>query len=230
MVQGGIPVIFPQFGPGALPQHGFVRNALWKVAETKFDPSQNSISISLCFLDDETTRAVWPHNFRAVMTTEISFVSGTPVLTQKFSVENTGSTDLTFTTALHTYFGVSSIKETTISPLNVKYLDKILAAPAEPHGPSVGFTGPTDRVYYNAPDKTTILEKNVPKVSIERIGYPDVVIWNCWEEASVKMADMGDHDWVSYVCNESALIGQSPFLLKQGATWHGSQKITVEKN
>jgi glucose-6-phosphate 1-epimerase len=26
-IRGGIPVIFPQFGPGVLPQHGFARES-----------------------------------------------------------------------------------------------------------------------------------------------------------------------------------------------------------
>ena len=29
-IRGGIPIVFPQFGPGKLQQHGFARNTVWK--------------------------------------------------------------------------------------------------------------------------------------------------------------------------------------------------------
>ena len=37
-ISGGIPHCFPQFGPGALPQHGFARNMDWSIASTSADP------------------------------------------------------------------------------------------------------------------------------------------------------------------------------------------------
>ena len=33
-ISGGIPFCFPQFGPGALQQHGFARNLDWEIAAT----------------------------------------------------------------------------------------------------------------------------------------------------------------------------------------------------
>ena len=30
-IRGGIPIVFPQFGGGVLPQHGFARNSLWSL-------------------------------------------------------------------------------------------------------------------------------------------------------------------------------------------------------
>ena len=30
-ISGGIPHCFPQFGPGAIQQHGFARNETWEV-------------------------------------------------------------------------------------------------------------------------------------------------------------------------------------------------------
>ena len=34
-ISGGIPHCFPQFGPGAIQQHGFARNLDWKVEEQR---------------------------------------------------------------------------------------------------------------------------------------------------------------------------------------------------
>ena len=36
-ISGGIPHCFPQFGPGAIQQHGFARNVDWEVAEQSDD-------------------------------------------------------------------------------------------------------------------------------------------------------------------------------------------------
>lgn len=37
-ISGGIPLCFPQFGPGAMQQHGFARNLTWTIASTSADP------------------------------------------------------------------------------------------------------------------------------------------------------------------------------------------------
>ena len=37
-ISGGIPHCFPQFGPGAMQQHGFARNCVWDVAEITDGP------------------------------------------------------------------------------------------------------------------------------------------------------------------------------------------------
>ena len=36
-ISGGIPICFPQFGPGEMKQHGFARDSLWRVASTSAD-------------------------------------------------------------------------------------------------------------------------------------------------------------------------------------------------
>jgi len=64
-IRGGIPVCWPQFGPGELPQHGFARSSLWKinVDETKVDPKSGSVVLSILLEDSEETKKVWPHCF-----------------------------------------------------------------------------------------------------------------------------------------------------------------------
>ena len=36
-ISGGIPFCFPQFGPGAIQQHGFARNLDWEIIEQSDD-------------------------------------------------------------------------------------------------------------------------------------------------------------------------------------------------
>ena len=59
-ISGGIPHCFPQFGPGAIQQHGFARNLVWKVA------SKSDQDITLELVDNEETMAMWPNKFQAL--------------------------------------------------------------------------------------------------------------------------------------------------------------------
>jgi len=41
-IRGGVPIIFPQFGGGPLPQHGFGRNSKFDLLETSISGDANS--------------------------------------------------------------------------------------------------------------------------------------------------------------------------------------------
>lgn len=41
-IRGGVPIIFPQFGGGPLPQHGFGRNSKFDLLETSVAGDSNS--------------------------------------------------------------------------------------------------------------------------------------------------------------------------------------------
>ena len=63
-IRGGIPLCFPQFADlGSLPQHGFARTATWSVVTERTGDDFALLTLGLA--DDEATRAVWPHPFRA---------------------------------------------------------------------------------------------------------------------------------------------------------------------
>lgn len=59
-ISGGIPICAPQFGPGAIQQHGFARNLEWEVVKTESSPDP---SVELKLVDSEETRAMWPFPF-----------------------------------------------------------------------------------------------------------------------------------------------------------------------
>lgn len=60
-ISGGVPLCFPQFGPGAIQQHGFARNSDWMVASTSADPQPDDRDPEVEFVlaDNEYTRAMW---------------------------------------------------------------------------------------------------------------------------------------------------------------------------
>merc|ERR1719359_1998633 len=58
-IWGGIPHCFPQFGPGAIQQHGFARNVDWDVVEQSNDMVVFGLKESAYTLD------MWPNKFAA---------------------------------------------------------------------------------------------------------------------------------------------------------------------
>jgi glucose-6-phosphate 1-epimerase len=230
-VRGGIPVIFPQFGPGKLPQHGFARDSdEWEVVQSSWNPDQNSASISLRLIESENTLKVWPFKFEVILTVQISFrASQRPVFEQTMKVVNTDANAFEFTAAFHTYFQVKNVRETTLSNFkNVKYMDKVLNHLCDGTSDTIKLVDQTDRVFYEAPEKVEIAHGD-EKTFLESINFKDKVVWNVWEAGAKKMADMGDNDWVNYICVEPAVV-KTPINLKPGETWSGTHRISNQKS
>jgi len=55
-IRGGIPIVFPQFGGGPLPQHGFARNRKWRHGETQINATTGDATTHFHLEDDEETR------------------------------------------------------------------------------------------------------------------------------------------------------------------------------
>lgn len=67
-ISGGLPWCFPQFGPGAMQQHGFARNLDWEVASTSADlqPDERDPEVEFVLTESDYTLKMWPHKFKAV--------------------------------------------------------------------------------------------------------------------------------------------------------------------
>jgi D-hexose-6-phosphate mutarotase len=98
-VRGGVPVVFPQFGPGALKQHGFARVSRWHRAGGVRALPNGDQSVTFTLHDNAETRAQWPHAFLL----ELVVTLGAASLITELRVTNkneTGAFD--FTALLHT--------------------------------------------------------------------------------------------------------------------------------
>lgn len=114
-ISGGVPHCFPQFGPGAMQQHGFARNLDWEVADTSADPQPDDRDpeVQLVLSDNDYTRAMWPHHFKAVYSVALHG----DILRTDMRVLNTGDTTFDFTAALHTYLEVAGIESARVRGL-----------------------------------------------------------------------------------------------------------------
>lgn len=107
-IRGGIPIVWPQFGPGPLPQHGFARVKTWRVGKT--NNTSGDVSVDLHLEHDEETLKLWPHKFSLIMTIRLSEQS----FFQELTVNNQDNQSFEFTALFHTYFTVDDIKTTKV--------------------------------------------------------------------------------------------------------------------
>ena len=111
-IRGGIPVVFPNFGPWELgPQHGFARILPWNVAH------QTESSVTLSLEPCKKTREMWDFSFKLEYTGEenvnpfkesdqfVVRIDESSLYTI-MTVENTDQKAFDFTALLHTYLHV----------------------------------------------------------------------------------------------------------------------------
>jgi len=223
-IRGGIPVIFPQFGDGPLPKHGFARIKEWTFLGVGLsDDGWSEAAFDL--KDTEETIKIWPHKFRL----ELVFRLKPDELEISFSITNTGKKEFEFKNGLHTYFSTADIKKTSVSGLaGAKFFDFVgIGLEETEKRERILFDRETDRVYPSAPDRL-VLEDNGKrrKIIIEKQGMNDVVIWNPWVEKSRRMEDFGDIEYNRMVCVETGNL-HDPVRLSPGAIHNGIAKFGV---
>ncbi|CAL8466860.1 g6396 [Coccomyxa elongata] len=221
-ISGGIPHCFPQFGPGpAMQQHGFARNLDWTISATSADlqPDERDPSVELTLTDNEYTRQMWPHAFKAVYTVTLHEEQ----LRTDLRVMNTGDAPFDFTAALHTYIEVLDIEVAKVRGLQgLTYLDKV-ANPEEPATKEedrevVTFSGPVDSVYLKAKDYVELDVGTGAAVAISSSGWEDVVVWSPW----TAMEDC----YKKFCCVENAKFN-SPATVQPGESWRATQDFAV---
>lgn len=219
-IRGGVPVCFPQFaGLGPLPKHGFARNRRWGVTTTRAGKDYAVATLRLS--DDDASRALWPHAFAA----EMSISIGGDRLDMELEVENTGDVPFSFTAALHTYLKVREVEALSIEGLRgLEYRDSTDGDRIKKEtGVGLAIDQEVDRVYYGAP-RTLLVREDRRAMGIHTENFPDVVIWNPWEEKCAALADMPADGFRRMLCVEAAAV-KEPVELAAGASWWGRQTL-----
>src|SRR5262245_48198693 len=119
-IRGGIPIIFPWFGPReGLPQHGFARLKNWELKE--FAPSPDG-SVSVRFhLPDCPEASAFP-----AFTVEYIVTVDTALTLQRVIANKSQDEAFTFENCLHTYFEIGDINAVSIGGLKgASYLDRV---------------------------------------------------------------------------------------------------------
>jgi len=239
-IRGGIPVVWPQFGPGPLPQHGFARVKTWRVGEKN---TSGDVSVELHLSNDEDTLKLWPHKFNLTLTVRLSEKS----LFQELKVDNQDDHAFEFTALYHTYLQVDDIKTTKMYAYfvtkykssffcvfrsglnNVTYLDKVDGGKTKTEtNEIIEFTSETDRVYKDGGKNNNPIIINDHIQVTGSSTMPDVVVWNPWQEKAKASVDIGEHNYPKYVCVEVGRVSDA-VKLDKNQSWKGTQEITLLK-
>ena len=218
-IRGGIPVIFPWFGPREghpeSPMHGLVRSRPWNLSLIDIH-EDGTAQVTFQFSDTAETRSVWPFSFDTTLTFTLS-----SSIDISWTVQNTGSEPFTFEQALHPYFPISSIHNISITGLEgITYIDKTDSMKHKVEGNSpIHFSGETDRLYINTASSCTVHESAPnPSLVFSKSGSASTVVWNPWEAKAKALADLGDNEWLTFVCVEQANANANAITLQGGAS------------
>jgi glucose-6-phosphate 1-epimerase len=218
-VRGGMPVIFPQFNErGRLPRHGFVRTRPWTLARSETGADDAMAVLHLA--DDDSTRALWPHSFAL----ELTMCVRGERLDVELAVTNTGDASFDFMAALHTYLRVAEVEACRLTGLaGCRYEDFTTARSHVDAADAVRVDDEIDRVYFGV-DTPLLLIEAQRRLRIEAANFPEVVVWNPWQEKAAAIADLAAGDFRRFLCVEAALI-ERPMQLAAGEQWWGRQTL-----
>jgi D-hexose-6-phosphate mutarotase len=220
-IRGGIPVIFPWFGPReGLAQHGFARNKTWDLKE--FAPAPDgSVSVRFRLPDCPEASGFPPFAADYVVTVNQS-------LTLQLIVTNESrDAEFTFENCLHTYFEVADVTAISIHGLKgVTYEDKVASFLEKTEtNDALRIASEVDRTYQNTTGKVEILDPRLGRrILIEKLGSASTVVWNPWIAKSRQMPDFGDEEYERMICVESGNVGANSVSLPPG----GSSTLTVK--
>ncbi|KAK4846525.1 hypothetical protein QYF36_018591 [Acer negundo] len=227
-IRRGIPVCFPQFGNlGSLEQHGFARNRMWSLDNdpSPLPPANNQSSVDLVLKSTEEDLKTWPRGFELRL--RICLSAGKLTLIPR--VRNVDSKTFSFTFALRNYLSVSDISEVRVEGLEtLDYLDNLMQKERfTEQADAITFDGEMDRVYLSTPTKIAIIDHEKKRTfELRKDGMPDSVVWNPWDKKAKALPDLGDEDYKTMLCVDSAAI-ETPIILKPFEEWKGRQELST---
>lgn len=215
-ISGGLPHCFPQFGPGAIQQHGFARNLDWSVVDS--DNADGNPVVTLLLKDGPYSRSMWDFGFQALYKVILNSKS----ISTELIITNTDNKPFSFTSALHTYFSASVTGASVKGLKGCKTLDKELD-PANPvegkeERDAVNFPGFVDRVYLDAPSELQLDNGLGNVITIKNTNWSDAVLWNPHLQMEACYKD--------FVCVENAQIGN--VQLEPQQSWTAKQHLSVD--
>ncbi|BBL34700.1 putative glucose-6-phosphate 1-epimerase [Nitrosomonas stercoris] len=203
-IKGGVPICWPWFGPDlegkGRPAHGFMRNRMWEVISTALTP-EGAVQIVLGATDTAETRAIWSRAFALQL--EITIAD---TLNLELTTRNTGTQPCTITQAFHPYFQVGDIRQTSVTGLeNTRYIDKVSDNMEREQLGAVTIDAEVDRIYQAVGSSDLVIHDQAwqRRIRITSKGNRTAVVWNPWAKRSAAMSDLGDEDYLRFICVET---------------------------
>ena len=214
--KGGIPICWPWFGPSAAeggPGHGFVRASQWDVLSSKQN-DDGSTQLILGIKTDSDTK-FWPHACDLQLDINVGASLNITLITKNLS-----DSAITISQALHTYFNVKDISNTSVSGLDGKtYIDKLDEGKTKQQTGDVIISALTDRIYLDVNQPLSIHDNgNNRDIVITSEGSNTGIVWNPWIEQSADMGDFGDEEYKNMICVETANTANDCVTIAASAT------------
>ncbi|MBU2977046.1 D-hexose-6-phosphate mutarotase [Alteromonas sp. C1M14] len=200
-IRGGIPICWPWFSDdhgeekGTLPSHGFLRTQVWQIQLTEETEAGTRIVLSPSYSRGE--------GFEYDCTVSYDILVGKQ-LSVTLRTQNSGVVPFTFNGALHTYFAVPDITQTSIMGIEGDYKDKLESWAVKPSPTHYIIEGETDRIHQHPSPDVTIADNNIPLTRVTSMGNDSMVVWNPWQGAA-SIADMDAFGFKHMLCVETAI-------------------------
>jgi len=208
-VRGGIPLVFPNFGPWKLgPQHGFARS-MWWTPGSQENLENGDVKQVFTLVDNEESRKLWNHSFKL----EYTVVLSESKLYTELSITNTGGDSFDFTTLLHTYFHVDDISQCKLTGFkDVTFVDKVANTGKDEveSREVIVIDRNVDNIYKNT-NTHEIIEGN-RTITLEKNNLPDTVLWNPWIVKAQQMSDFNNDGYKNMVCVEEGRVVERKIL------------------
>jgi glucose-6-phosphate 1-epimerase len=226
-IRGGIPVIFPWFGPRAgfpgSPAHGFARIRAWKLESATLG-ADGAVRVAFTLGSDEATLGLWPSSFGLRLIFSIG-----PSLSLELEVR-CGDVPFSFEEAFHTYLLIGDARQVSVDGLqNADYIDKVDSFKRKTQPPeAVRVAGETDRVYVNTTSTCVVRDPVLERtLTVEKENSGSTVVWNPWIDKARAMPDFGDDEWPRMICVETANVGDGAVRLERIQTHRMRAHIKV---
>lgn len=229
-IKGGSPVCWPWFGPDPEGKdraaHGFVRNRLWQVRSTE-SLADGSTKVILGLGDSEETRAIWDYRFELAIAITLGKTAQLELITR-----NTGSAAFAITQALHTYFNVGDISQTTVLGFDgTQYIDKVDGGTEKAQAGAIEIGQEVDRIYQDVPSTASIEDGALGRrIKVDSVGSKTAVVWNPWAEISASSGDLEDDAYKTFVCVETVNAANEVIELAAGAEYRLVATYAVERS
>ncbi len=230
-VRGGVPICWPWFArqdrDESAAQHGFVRRMHWSVGSIE---ERADATVRIVFHLDAPTSG-WPHaaDWPSACTPEFEADIGM-ALQMSLTTRNRSDRPVVLTQALHTYFRVGDVRQTTVEGLRGRhYLDKLRDFDEFEQRDEWAFQGACDRIYL---DTGTVHRIDDPvlrrSIQIESRHSASTVVWNPGEKEIAALTDVPLADWYQYLCVEAGNCAPLDRVrLEAGGTTKLIQKISA---
>lgn len=207
-IRGGIPIVFPRFGPSPLfpnQQHGFARNSKWRLCAAGGD---ECVQFKLAWKKEQFEPAG-----ELVLSLKIGDNDELILsLTPKFDKE-----DAEYHVLLHSYFLAADARVEGLESFYYGNKQEEYQKQLPTNQPLQNVVG-LDRMYFDVESKVFLKNSQGVELVLESEGVSDVVVWNPGKE----MADVPAQDIHKFVCIEHGFVSK---LQTEPRTFSVSYKV-----